>query len=316
MRKFYKPLLVLSLLFSGCDDKIALLPEPTAAPITIGQSVDGGTVFYVDASGQHGLTAATSDISSVGPGFYSSGSTTINDLSTAYSSISVGSISASYSVLSVNVNISHTYDGDLIISLQAPNGSNILLCNRRGGAGQNFSNTTFMMGYGSITSGSAPFNGYYTPEQPLSSLTGTPTGTWTLIVSDNANGDSGVINSWSLAFGFSQYNWSNGSSALTGANGTAVGTGSSNTSTIVGMLGTANYAASLCNQMGWHLPSSAELSLLQQQQSVVGGFSAVPYWSSSEYSGTMAYMVNFGSSSAPVVANKSSTYRVRPVRSF
>jgi hypothetical protein len=45
----------------------------------------------------------------------------------------------------------------------------------------------------------------------------------------------------------------------------------------------------------WYLPSKYELNLLSSQRLVVGGFSALNYWSSSESSANSAHYQNFGS---------------------
>lgn len=102
--------------------------------------------------------------------------------------------------LNVLLNISHTFDEDLIISLIAPNATTVMLANRRGGGGDNFATTTFDDEAGaSIGSGGAPFNGSYIPDQLLSAFDGLDAfGTWTLRVSDNEVLDTGTINSWSL----------------------------------------------------------------------------------------------------------------------
>ena len=44
-------------------------------------------------------------------------------------------------LLQVTLNISHPYDSDLFIFLEAPNGTEVLLVNHRGGSGHNFVNT-------------------------------------------------------------------------------------------------------------------------------------------------------------------------------
>lgn len=60
-------------------------------------------------------------------------------------------------VVSVNANITHTYDGDIELRLVAPSGQYAVLSNRRGGSGDNYTNTTFAMnGPMAITSGSPP----------------------------------------------------------------------------------------------------------------------------------------------------------------
>lgn len=121
---------------------------------------------------------------------------------------------------SVSVNISHGAVGDLSISLRCPGGSKIDLSSNNGGKGDDYVNTVFSYTGPSITTGNAPFTGTYVPEQTLSLLEGcVANGTWSLIVTDNAVPEAGVINGWALTFenGVS-YSWSpaTGLSATTG----------------------------------------------------------------------------------------------------
>jgi hypothetical protein len=65
---------------------------------------------------------------------------------------------------------------------------------------------------------------------------------------------------------------------------------------------------------GWHLPTKDELNLLYQQQTVVGGFSNVYYWSSTE-DDSGAWSQGFGRGNR-CAESKSSSFRVRAVRAF
>jgi subtilisin-like proprotein convertase family protein len=103
------------------------------------------------------------------------------------------------SIVSVRLNLTHTYVGDLLIQLISPNGNTINLSNRRGGGGDNFVNTIFTASAANtIASGVAPFTGSFRPEAAFSSLTGNVNGNWTLKVIDQANIDIGTINNWTL----------------------------------------------------------------------------------------------------------------------
>ncbi|MBO0699061.1 MAG: S8 family serine peptidase [Zavarzinella sp.] len=103
--------------------------------------------------------------------------------------------------LNVTVNVSHTYDSDLRMWLVGPDGTAVPLVNRRGGSGDNFSNTTFddeaSQGIGQ---GAAPFAGSFRPESSLSAFDGkSAKGTWYLVVEDVAMFDTGRLNGWSMA---------------------------------------------------------------------------------------------------------------------
>ena len=96
--------------------------------------------------------------------------------------------------------ITHTYDGDLTITLIAPDGRSVTLVSRKGGNGANFVNTVFDDNATStISSSAAPFTGTYRPAEPLSNLDGSPLGgTWTLRVVDSSPGDFGTLDAWGV----------------------------------------------------------------------------------------------------------------------
>jgi subtilisin-like proprotein convertase family protein len=99
--------------------------------------------------------------------------------------------------LKVNVDVTHTYAGDLIMQLQAPSGTFVNIWNRtcNSGAVANI-DMTFTDGSPAIVCGST---GEYAPANPLSIFDGEDiNGTWNLVFVDNYIGDTGTVNSWSL----------------------------------------------------------------------------------------------------------------------
>ena len=103
---------------------------------------------------------------------------TINDNATVSSPIVVSGRSGNGSATTpVAVNIVHTYKGDLKVDLVAPDGSVYVLHNRAGGSADNIVQT-------------------FTVNLSTEALNGT----WNLRVNDNANADTGYINSWSVTF--------------------------------------------------------------------------------------------------------------------
>ena len=102
----------------------------------------------------------------------------IRDNTTVESTITVSGRTGSGSATTpVAVNIVHTYIGDLKVDLIAPDGSVYVLHNRAGGGTDNINQTY------TVNLSSEPLNG-----------------TWRLRVNDNANQDTGYINSWSVTF--------------------------------------------------------------------------------------------------------------------
>lgn len=138
-------------------------------PVSIDKPIGNGIVnarAAVDAVGSAAIT-------------YSNGTDyAINDNTTVTSSIAVsGRSGAAASSTPVSVNIVHTYIGDLKVDLLAPDGSVYVLHNRSGGSADNIVATY------NVNLSSEAING-----------------TWKLRVNDNAAGDTGYINSWSIKF--------------------------------------------------------------------------------------------------------------------
>jgi subtilisin-like proprotein convertase family protein len=100
----------------------------------------------------------------------------------------------------VFLNLAHTWGSDLVVRLASPFGRSALLIDRRGGSGDNFTNTVLDdEASASIDRGAPPFTGRYRPEEALSRFDGFPSkGEWTLSVRDEASGDSGTLLSWGL----------------------------------------------------------------------------------------------------------------------
>ncbi|WP_030740287.1 S8 family peptidase [Streptomyces griseus] len=103
----------------------------------------------------------------------------INDNATVEAPVTVTGITGNApAALSVPVNISHTYIGDLKIDLVAPNGTVFNLKAYGSGGSSDNVVTTYTVNASSVVAN----------------------GTWKLRVSDNASADTGRINSWALQF--------------------------------------------------------------------------------------------------------------------
>lgn len=106
---------------------------------------------------------------------------------------------------SICLDISHTYDGDLTLSLISPSGTEILLSQKNGGSGDNYTNTCFdgNLVNPSITNASPPFTGNFIPEESLGNFNSgieSADGIWKLKIYDDFSADDGVFNSFSLTF--------------------------------------------------------------------------------------------------------------------
>lgn len=115
--------------------------------------------------------------------------------------------------------------------------------------------------------------------------------------------------------------WYNGISIATGAVDTALGTGYANTNMIVSVQGPGNYAAQLCYDLvlngysDWYLPSKDELNKLFLSKTIVGGYTSLLYWASTEVSATDACIQSFNSGHQ-LSYGKNYPTAVRPIRSF
>ncbi len=125
----------------------------------------------------------------------------INDLSTVTSVLNVSGTSGAIQRVTLTLNITHTFDGDLVATLINPAGTRVELFASVGDAGQNFVNTTLDDQASTfIANGTAPFTGSFIPGGLLANFKGqSANGTWTLEIADIGPGDVGTLNSWSLS---------------------------------------------------------------------------------------------------------------------
>jgi subtilisin-like proprotein convertase family protein len=94
--------------------------------------------------------------------------------------------SLTVSSISVGVNITHTYKGDLVVTLIGPDNTSAILHNRTGGSADNVITT-----YAIATA----------PAQALTAFNGKNTsGAWSLKVQDLAAADVGTLVSWNITF--------------------------------------------------------------------------------------------------------------------
>ena len=119
-------------------------------------------------------------------------------------SITPGTISSpATDLISVCLDISTDFDGDLQIFLKSPNNQLLMLSTGNGGSGDNYTQTCFTpTAILPITSGTAPFTGNFQPEGNWSVLNGSPiNGNWTLRVADAFGVNAmGKLNWWSITF--------------------------------------------------------------------------------------------------------------------
>ena len=129
---------------------------------------------------------------------------------TVYSTNTV-SLAATNFLTDVNVSLrmDQTKDVDLVIAIQHPDGTEVILSNNRGGNSSNFGTGTCGAGEVRtvfddqaatlISAGTAPFLGSFRPDGGLSNLNSkTLNGNWRLRVTNTGNHSSGTLQCWSL----------------------------------------------------------------------------------------------------------------------
>jgi subtilisin-like proprotein convertase family protein len=158
---------------------------------TAGGAYSGGFSVYYG----YGKVNAAAAVAAAGGTTPPSGSTTIiatdvpksipdNNTTGVTSNMTVSGLANSLTEVDISVNITHTYKGDLKVTLIHPDGTQILLHNQTGGSADNIVTT---------------FDTLTIPAQSLAGLVGkVPNGTWQLKVQDLASTDVGTLNGWSL----------------------------------------------------------------------------------------------------------------------
>jgi len=105
--------------------------------------------------------------------------------------------------INVTVNIEHTWNEDLTITLTAPDNTTIVeLTSDNGGNSDNYINTVFDDDATDlITTGTGPFTGSFQPEGSLADFNGlSSAGTWTLTINDGVDQDGGQLTNWGVQF--------------------------------------------------------------------------------------------------------------------
>ncbi len=172
-----------------------LSPTAGTVVVTVGQPSAtvrdfawGGAPLPIPDNDPAGVSA-TVDVSGVG---YASSLT-----------FSIDGTACSTGTASATVGIDHTWAGDLIGTLTAPDGRVATLFSRAGAGGNNLCQVVFddaaTTPFASVLADDAPFTGRWKPNDPLAALRVSPAdGTWTFTVADRAGADVGSLRAFSL----------------------------------------------------------------------------------------------------------------------
>ena len=120
------------------------------------------------------------------------------------SGLSPQTLNTSHGLLTVCLNITHTWDSDLDVRLIAPDSTEVLLFSGVGGSDDNFTNTCLNDSASLfISGGTAPFTGTYLPMDILGNVNNGQNGNgkWKLKITDMYPQDAGSLLDWSMTFG-------------------------------------------------------------------------------------------------------------------
>lgn len=126
------------------------------------------------------------------------------DFPLTVSGLSQNTLNTGLGVVQVCLNINHTWDSDLKVSLVAPDGTSVTLFSGVGYDQDNFTNTCLSQSSTNLISTyNAPFSGTFKPEESLGNFNNgqNGNGVWTLRIVDVFGQDEGTLLNWSLTFG-------------------------------------------------------------------------------------------------------------------
>jgi subtilisin-like proprotein convertase family protein len=211
---------------TGCTGTSTVLvnytpPPPTVTPNPAAMCLgDAAIKLKSSSSTNNSVTVSSGAVSIAVP------DNTPNGVS---ANLTVSGVPANAAIASVRVtlNMTHTWNGDMIFNLKAPNGSILALdkyLTGTGGAGATtgFVNTVISSaGTAALSSGTNPYTGTFKADALLavpfaivdpagfvanvtnwSSLYSTPNGTWTLAMADGGPADLGILTNWSIQINY------------------------------------------------------------------------------------------------------------------
>lgn len=236
--------------------------------------------------------------------------------------------------------INHTWVGDLVVKLIAPNGTMITLIDRpgypsspSGCSGENI-DMCIIQGTGNeaenicntlpaITGDYTAFNG--TDLNAINTAGGSPNGSWQLFVSDNASGDTGTLVDWQLIFNTGpDADWNapaevchtslpiNLNTLVNGTTGgTWSGTGvSGNNFNPAGLSGAIAVTYTVTNGQGCSDSSTQFINVITSVPAA--GFTTIPVsltiYFNNTTTGATSYQWNFGDGNTSILENPDHTY--------
>lgn len=183
-------LLLLNTYAPGCGDGILQTGEQCDDNNTTdGDGCSSTCALFTCAAGETLVDLSATDLP-----------VSISDNTTSTSTMTVAQ-TGTLTKVAIVVNITHTYDGDLVLTIDPPAANPVVLSSNIGGSGENYTSTVFSSDATiPVSTSQPPYTGVFAPTPgSFASTLGTAVGsTWTFTVQDTAGGDFGAINAWKL----------------------------------------------------------------------------------------------------------------------
>ncbi|MHC4995859.1 MAG: CARDB domain-containing protein, partial [Planctomycetota bacterium] len=157
-----------------------------------------GVTIYIDHNNNGVLDESVVRFNATAQDLASNGS--ILDRSTTLTPIHVSGVVGEITGVSVLLDVTHTFLGDLSMALISPKGTRVGLVNAGDLTGEDLRATVFSdQASMSLANGAASYTGDFAPSGNLAEFLGeTPVGAWLLEVTDTQTGDSGQLDALSL----------------------------------------------------------------------------------------------------------------------
>ncbi|MCB0517855.1 MAG: proprotein convertase P-domain-containing protein [Lewinellaceae bacterium] len=166
-------------------------PVPVCNPVVLSLDAVTGTLDLLDPNPAPAATAT----------YTNNTPAAITDFNTTTSTLNVPTSTLTGDV-NVNINITHTWMGDLTVTLTSPKGTTVTLFDGLCGSDNDMAATFDDEAATPVVCSPTPppaVTGTFQPEELLSAFDGeNMAGVWTLSITDDTGGDVGTLTSWSL----------------------------------------------------------------------------------------------------------------------
>ncbi|MDT0556988.1 proprotein convertase P-domain-containing protein, partial [Patiriisocius hiemis] len=198
---------------AGVDNVLIEFESPAAPPLDVVLDMDGMATINAadllttadDACGVEITVPGGVNVSETGDNLGAPITTGAgNEVLSVATVADSGTIGTDITLDNVGIDINHTWASDLDITLTSPAGTVLELTTDNGGSAIDaYIGTIFQDGGADITAATPPFTGTFEPEGGTFATTfagESITGDWTLTIVDDAAGDDGTLNDFTITF--------------------------------------------------------------------------------------------------------------------